>query len=68
MSIVIKQTDVNGYHICCEAESLYNLVYKVTVCPKYEDSLCGYPIRQTTYTDSKKALATYRRYVKEFSK
>lgn len=63
MTVVIAQTEVNGFYISCEVERSY----KVSVCPMYQDSLCGYPIRQNTYAAKSKAMATYRRYVKEFS-
>ena len=40
--------------------------YTVSVCPRYSDGMCGFPIRETRYTDESKAIRTFRRYVKEF--
>ena len=69
MTTVIKQYKNNNYYITLEIENRYDVdVYVVQVLPCIDDSRCGYPIMEMSYPikDKKKALATYRRYVKKF--
>ncbi len=65
MTFVEMQHTNNNYHI----EMLYEFgLFYVRVCPM-NDSLCSYPIAQTFYTkdEKKKAIATFKRYVKKYS-
>lgn len=70
MTVTIKQHKTDDYYVTLEIENRYgNNIYVVQVCPCYKNSdLCGYPIRENSYssTEKQKALATYRRYIKRY--
>ena len=69
MDVIIKQHKDNDYYVYISIETVYyNTVYKVGVCRCYDNCLCGYPEREMVYpiSDNKKALATYKRYVKKY--
>ena len=71
MTICIENYEGNGNYCEIEiAESYTNIVYVVSVCPIIDDLLVGYPIRKATYpiSEKKKAMATYRRYIKTYCK
>ena len=71
MTICIESYKGNGNYCEIEiTESYTNIVYVVSVCPIIDDSLVGYPIRKATYpiSEKKKAMATYRRYIKTYCK
>lgn len=66
-SITIYSHEANKYYITLE---LQNNIYKVQVLPCIDENLCGYPIRSITYpyTKKEKAMTTYKRYIREFTK
>lgn len=66
MTVSIKEHINKNYYISMEWDK--NNIYVVQVCPRYNDNLCGYPIREMTYTlnEREKALATFRRYKKKY--
>lgn len=69
MTIVIKQHKNNDYYISLSTENRYGIdIYIVQVLPCIDKARCGLPITEITYPikDRKKALATYRRYVKKY--
>lgn len=69
MTTVINQCKKNKYYVYMQIETRwYSEVYVVGVCPCYNECLCGYPEREMIYSinDKKKALATYKRYVKKY--
>lgn len=69
MTTVIKQYKNNNYYITLEIKNRYDIaVYVVQVLPCFDKSRCGYPISEISYPikDRKKALATYRRYIKKY--
>lgn len=71
MTVCIESYKGNGNYCEIEvAESYTNIVYVVSVCPIIDDSLVGYPIRKAIYPiiEKKKAMATYRRYIKTYCK
>ena len=71
MTVCSESYKGNGNYCEIEiTESYTNIVYVVSVCPIIDDSLVGYPIRKATYPiiEKKKAMATYRRYIKTYCK
>ena len=66
MTLAIKQHTENGYYVIMEWDKTN--IYRVAVCPCYDESRCGNPINEMTYSinDKKKAEATFRRYVKKY--
>ena len=71
MTICIESYKGNGNYCEIEITECYtNIVYVVSVCPIIDDSLVGYPIRKAIYpiSEKKKAMATYRRYIKTYCK
>lgn len=71
MTVCIESYKGNGNYCEIEvAESYTNIVYVVSVCPIIDDLLVGYPIKKATYpiSEKKKAMATYRRYIKTYCK
>lgn len=71
MTVCIESYKGNGNYCEIEiTESYTNIVYVVSVCPIIDDSLVGYPIRKAIYPiiEKKKAMATYRRYIKTYCK
>lgn len=65
MSLVEKQHTNDNYYISLEVK---NNCYVVQVCPRINENLCGYPIREMTYTinEKEKANSTFKRYVKKY--
>ena len=71
MTVCIESYKGNGNYCEIEiTESYTNNIYVVSVCPIIDNSLVGYPIRKATYPiiEKKKAMATYRRYIKTYCK
>lgn len=71
MTICIENYEGNGNYCEIEiTEGYSNNIYVVSVCPIIDNLLVGYPIRKATYpiTEKKKAMATYRRYIKTYCK
>lgn len=71
MTVCIESYKGNGNYCEIEvAENYTNIVYVVSVCPIIDDLLVGYPIKKATYpiSEKKKAMATYRRYIKTYCK
>ena len=69
MTIVEKQHTTPNYYISMEMETRRaGCVYVVKVHPMYGNE-CGYPIRTAIYptNEKKKALATYKRYIKKYT-
>lgn len=70
MTVIVKQYKTDDYYVTLEIENRYgNNIYVVQVCPCYKNSdLCGYPIKEISYSisEKQKALATYRRYIKRY--
>ena len=68
MTLAIKQHTENGYYVIMEWDKTN--VYRVAVCPCYDENRGGYPINEMYYTmeEKKKAEATFRRYVKKYCK
>lgn len=69
MTLVIKQHKNNNYYISLEITIRYERsIYLVQVCPLYDENMCGYPIREMTYSidEKKKALATFNRYKRNY--
>lgn len=66
MTTLIRQHTENGYYIVLEWDKA-NL-YRVEVCPRYSDGMCGYPLIQRVYAPQQKrnAEAAFRRYVKQY--
>lgn len=65
-TLTTRSTHTKTHYIYIEQK---NTILEVGACPLYEGGLCGYPQLKTIYhyTDTKKAQATFRRYVKKFS-
>lgn len=55
-------------HYLIALEYTKNNCYIVSVCPRHSEIFFGYPIREITYTkdEKKKAIATYKRYLKKY--
>lgn len=71
MTVCIESYKGNGNYCEIEiTEGYTNIVYVVSVCPIIDDLLVGYPIKKATYpiSEKKKAMATYRRYIKTYCK
>ena len=69
MTTVIKQNTQNGYYVSLSLINSYNNdMYVVQVCPWINESMCGYPEKEMTYSieDKKKAYDTYNRYIKKY--
>lgn len=64
----LKQHTENGYYVILEWDKAN--VYRVAVFPLQNKHLCGYPVKEMTYSinDKKNAEATYRRYVRKYCK
>lgn len=67
MTICVESYKGNGNY--CEI-AITNNIYVVSVCPLVDDSLAEYPFREITYpiSEKKKAIATYRRYIRNYCK
>lgn len=48
MTLAIKQHKENGYYVIFEWDK--SNVYRVAVCPCYDENRCGYPINEMTYS------------------
>ena len=69
MTVCVENYKNNDFYISLTIENRYgNAFYMVQVCPCFDDSRCGYPIKEMIYSikDKKKAYATYRRYIKKY--
>ena len=69
MTIVEKQHATQNHYISVEITNVCGAtVYSVKVCPIY-GNYCGNPIQKATYpiNEPKKALATYKRYIKKYT-
>lgn len=68
MTLAIRQHTENGFYVVMEW--VKTNVYRVAVCPCYDNNMCGYPLQKMTYSikDKKNAEATFRRYVKKYCK
>lgn len=66
MTTIIKQHETKTHCITLEAEG--NLLI-VEACPFCGDHICGYPTSRMTYhyTEEKKAVATFKRYIKKYT-
>lgn len=70
MTTTIKQHTSKNYYISLETKNEYETIYyEVTVCPLLNESECGHPIKNMTYSKSKKknAYATFNRYKKAYT-
>ena len=67
MTVCVESYKGNGNY--CEIV-ITNNIYVVSVYPLVNDSLAGYPFREMTYpiSEKKKAMATYRRYIRNYCK
>ena len=65
MTITKKQHLNDNYYISMNYEN--NLI-KVQVCPKIDENLYGYPIREMIYhtNEEKQANNTFNRYIKKY--
>lgn len=66
MTVTIKQHTTKNYYITMEWDK--RNIYVVQVCPIIDENLCGYPIREMTYSinEKQKAIATFNRYKKKY--
>ena len=66
MTFVEKQHTSDNYYITMEWDK--NNIYVVQVCPRINENLCGYPIREMTYSvnEKEKAIATFNRYKRKY--
>ena len=68
MSVILRKHTTANYYIYLELTRRYDReIYTVAVCQCYSNG-CGYPIRTMTYpaNEEKKAIATYKRYIKKY--
>lgn len=71
MTVCVESFKGNGNYCEIEITERYNNnIYIVSVCPivNEKESLVGSPFRKTVYpiSEKKKAMATYRRYIKTY--
>lgn len=69
MTVTLRQHEGNGYYVSLEQILTNNgIVLVVQACPAFEEQLCGYPEKEMRYplAEEKKAIRTYKRYVKKY--
>ena len=70
MTVCVESYKGNGNY--CEIEIGKNNTYIVSVCPieNEKENLVGYPFRKAVYpiNEKKKAMATYRLYIRTYCK
>ena len=70
MTITEKQCVNDNYYVALEIHPKRgNGCYVVQACPRINEHLFGYPIREMVYSmdEKEKAYATYRRYVRKYN-
>lgn len=69
MTVTLRQHKGNGYYVSLEQIFINDgIVLVVQACPTFGEQLCGYPEREMIYplAEEKKAIRTYKRYVKKY--
>lgn len=66
LTTTLKQHKTKSHYISMYSEG--NLLI-VDACPLYSNNTCGYPESKMTYhySEQKKALATFKRYIKKYT-
>lgn len=70
MTTVEKSHKNNNYYITLDITEKYGVYcYVVSVCPRINECMCGYPIKEMTYPLSEKVKAdrSFKRYVKKYT-
>ena len=69
MTVTLRQHEGNGYYVSLEQILTNNgIVLVVQVCPAFGEQLYGYHEKEMRYplAEEKKAIRTYKRYVKKY--
>ena len=69
MTVVEKSHISENYYITLEIATRWDKsYYLVQASPRFDNSMCGYPVREMTYpiSDKKNAYATFNRYKRKY--